>query len=167
MNKQEEQREADVRQGQYKHVLQLSACCSSALCVSDLLYLLSFFILSSVFDLLVSFWPSFTFWVLLPFLCLLVLFYRFPSVLLGSFCPLLSAAPCLWCVGTAGSQPECSQSGAGGQHPAGERCSEDKPSCSWTGNKPIKHHLDAYSQTVFRALITSQKNLLICLENIT
>lgn len=37
-------------------------------------------------------------------------------------------------VGTAGSQSECSQSGAGGQHPAGERRSEDQPGCFGTGN---------------------------------
>ena len=55
------------------------------------------------------------------------------------FSPLL-----LWlrCVGTAGSQSERSQSGAGGQHPAGERCSEDKPSCTRTGNKAREPHLE-------------------------
>lgn len=37
----------------------------------------------------------------------------------------LSAAPCLWCGDTAGGHTERSQSGAGGEHSAGERCSED------------------------------------------
>lgn len=46
-------------------------------------------------------------------------------------------------VGTAGSQSERSQSGAGGQHPAGERCPADKPSRSRTG----KHRADGSSIT--------------------
>lgn len=79
--------------------------------------------------------------ILYLYSCTCTVMRWFLSVLLGSSCPVL---PCLRCVGTAGSQSECSQSGAGGQHPAGERCSEDKPSCSRTGNKPR-----ATSSTVF------------------
>lgn len=52
------------------------------------------------------------------------------------------SVPAAW-VGTAGSQSERSQSGAGGQHPAGERCPADKPSRSRTG----KHRADGSSIT--------------------
>lgn len=75
------------------------------------------------------------------------LFYSLNSCSLFDSFPRFSfrfSALLLWlrCVGTAGSQSERSQSGAGGQHPAGERCSEDKPSCTRTGNKAREPHLE-------------------------
>jgi len=66
-------------------------------------------------------------------------FLFFPSCFWRLCCP------CLWWDGTAGSQSERGQSGAGGQHPAGERCSEDKPSCSRTGNELQRTSLRRFS----------------------
>lgn len=145
-----------------------SACCSQSVCLtSSVLFLSSCFCLCllvlcffylSVFIVFVVSIPLLLFWflLLLPLLCfscliftLLVLLSGLPwflSVLFGSFCPVLSAAICLWCGGTAGSQSECSQSGTGGQHPSGERCTEDKPSSSRTGNKPGELYLETVLQ---------------------
>ena len=117
-----------------------SACCS--VCVSDFLFScpppLFYILILSVFVIFLDYaFTSLSLWFLLT---LLILF----SVLFAGFflsCS-LSAASCLRCVGTAGSQSECSQSGAGGQHLAGERCFEDKPSRSRTGNKAREHHLE-------------------------
>lgn len=89
-----------------------SSCCSLGFSPVCLLLFLSFFCL--FFSL---------------FLCFCVFL-----ILLYPLLSLPSAAPCLRCPATAGSQSERDQSGAGGQHPAGERCSEDKPSRSRTGN---------------------------------
>lgn len=47
-----------------------------------------------------------------------------------------------WLAGTTGSQSECSQSGAGGYHPAGERCSKDQPSSSRTGNTAAERPIE-------------------------
>lgn len=87
------------------------------------------------------------FWFWFPLL-LLLLFYFICVLVLLSFLFVVSSCSsrffrCLWCIGAAGSQSERRQSGTGGQHPAGEWCSEDKPSRSRTGNKPIEHHLEA------------------------
>ena len=118
----------------------------SCLLSSPLLSLLISFLLFWFLIVSPRFHPFFFFFCLYSssdFLLKLVVFGSplwFLSVLIGSVGPVLSAAACLWCTGTAGSQSERSQSGAGGQHPAGERCSEDKPSCSRTGNEPREHH---------------------------
>lgn len=119
---------------------------SSSSVLSSVCLVLVFLFYLSVFFLLCFYWFLFFF-----SLFFLLTFYFFGTPLcslLVSFCSsrfFLSCSlccPCLWCIGTTGSQSECNQSGAGGQHPAGERCSEDKPSCSRTGNKPREHHLE-------------------------
>lgn len=99
-------------------------CSFCHLCHLKFLYL---YTLTFVCVLFVLFTSYIAFVFLAFFICSLLV--SFPSYLFSS------DAPCWWFGATAGSQSECSQSGTGGQHPAGERCSEDKPSCSRTGNK--------------------------------
>lgn len=122
--------------------LPLCLCCFG--CVFVNVYILILLFWSSLFHSLFFLLTVFTFWFFLTLL---------------SFLFVLSAAPCLWLTGTAGSQSERSQSGAGGQHPAREWCTEDKPSSTRTGNKPGHHLQQGHLQNALTLLLAGEPNI--------